>query len=62
VTVNQRDPALAGRWNRLGTYTFTQGVNGQVTVSSQNGQANADAVRFIKQEAVTVGPATFTDE
>jgi hypothetical protein len=49
VIVNQHDQALAGKWHRLGTYTLTAGTNGQVTVSSENGQASADAVRFVKK-------------
>jgi hypothetical protein len=48
VEVNQRDLALAGQWNLLGTYNFTAGINGTVTISGANGQASADAVRFVQ--------------
>jgi hypothetical protein len=47
VVVNQRNSALAGKWNLLGTFTFGAG-GGFVEVSSENGQANADAVRLVK--------------
>ena len=45
VIVDQHDVALGGRWNLLGTYTFEAG-SGYVEVSSENGQASADAVRL----------------
>jgi len=48
VTVNQHDSSLAGQWNLLGSYTFGAGTGGYVEVSSENGQACADAVRFVK--------------
>jgi hypothetical protein len=48
VTVNQRDVALGGRWNLLGTFAFDAGSAGSVTVLGQNGNACADAVRFVK--------------
>jgi hypothetical protein len=47
VVVNQRDPALGGRWNWLGRFNFADGTIPRVIVSSANGQANADAVRFV---------------
>jgi hypothetical protein len=47
VIVNQHDQALASQWNVLGTYDLTAGVNGTVTVSGENGEANADAVRYL---------------
>ncbi len=47
VTVNQRDVTLRGRWNLLGTFRFAAGSTGSVTVSGQNGNACADAVRFV---------------
>ena len=49
VTVNQNDAALGGRWNLLGTFPFAAGSGGSVTVSGENGNACADAVRFVKQ-------------
>jgi hypothetical protein len=47
VTVDQHNPALAGRWVLLGEYDFAAG-SGYVEVSSENGQASADAVRLTK--------------
>jgi hypothetical protein len=49
VTVNQREPQLNGQWHLLGTFRFAAGSSGYVEVSGANGQANADAVRFVKQ-------------
>jgi len=46
VYVNQRDIALGGQWVLLGTYHFTAGNSDYIEVSSENGQASADAVRF----------------
>ena len=46
VLVDQRDPSLAARWVLLGTYDFGAGP-ALVTVSSENGQANADAIRLV---------------
>jgi YVTN family beta-propeller protein len=50
VTVNQQDPVLGGQWVLLGTYNFTAGVNGDVSVSGENGNTSADAVRFVPAE------------
>jgi hypothetical protein len=47
VVVDQRDSSLGGQWNLLGTYSFTAGGGGYVEVSSENGQASADAVRLV---------------
>ena len=47
VTVNQHDPAIGGKWVSLGEYDFSAGA-GYVEVSSENGQASADAVRLLK--------------
>jgi len=46
VVVDQNNASLAGKWNLLGTYAFAAGQTGYVTVSAENGQACADAVRF----------------
>jgi subtilisin family serine protease len=51
VQVNQRDPANGGRWVLLGSYTFYAGESHYVEVSSVNGQASADAVRLVNQQA-----------
>ena len=48
--VDQGDPNLGGQWNLLGTvsgWSRMGGPNINVTVSSENGQASADAVRFV---------------
>ena len=43
VIVDQSDPALAGVWQPLGTYLLDNSI--YIEISSENGQANADAVR-----------------
>ena len=45
VTFNQHDANLAGKWISLGVFTF--GAAATVEVSGENGQACADAVRFV---------------
>ena len=47
VTVNQHDQLLSSQWILLGEYDFTAG-QGYIEVSSENGQASADAVRLVK--------------
>ncbi len=47
IEVNQNDVSLAGQWNFLGTYRFTAGGDHYVEISSENGQASADAVRLV---------------
>jgi hypothetical protein len=47
VVVNQLDAALGSQWNLLGTFNLTAGANGTVTVSCENGEANADALRYV---------------
>ena len=47
--VNQQDAALGGQWNLIGTVTLNAGSAHYVEVSSENGQASADAVRFVLQ-------------
>ena len=46
VTVDQHNSSLAGQWHLLGTFSFAAGSGAYVEVSSDNGQASADAVRF----------------
>ncbi|WP_405234373.1 golvesin C-terminal-like domain-containing protein [Lentisalinibacter salinarum] len=48
VVVDQNDQSLGGQWILIGTYTFTAGANGAVSVSSENGQASADAVKLVR--------------
>jgi hypothetical protein len=45
-TFNQRTGG--GRWQLHGRYTFNGGAAGSVSVSDANGQAAADAVRFVR--------------
>jgi hypothetical protein len=47
VLVNQQHNQ--GRWNSLGTYTFNQGMNGNVIISAQGADGNviADAIKFV---------------
>ncbi len=61
VLVNQHDAALTSQWNLLGVYNLTAGVNGTVTVSSENGQASADAVRYVlvTENQIGLGSATL---
>lgn len=47
VIVNQSDPALGGRWNLLGSFHLTPGQNGNVTMTTEGGQANADAIKWV---------------
>lgn len=47
IEVNQHDINLASQWSLLGTYQFTAGASQYVELSSENGQASADAVRFV---------------
>jgi len=56
VPVDQK--VNGGRWNLLGTFEFTPGTNGDVTLSSENGQASADAIRWVLGGA---GPPDETD-
>jgi hypothetical protein len=46
TTVNQKDRATAGDWFPIGRFAFDAGPN-RITVSGKNGQASADAVRFV---------------
>ena len=39
--------AVGGGWILHGTYSFNAGINGYVEVGDANGQAGADAVRFV---------------
>ncbi len=49
VIVDQRAPSQAGQWRVLGSFDFAAGSAGYVEVSSENGQASADAVRFVAE-------------
>lgn len=60
VTVNQQDSLLGGKWNKLGTYTFNE-TGAYVEVSGANGQACADAVRFVKVDAPPPPPDVIID-
>ena len=47
--VDQSNATLAGKWHPIGTVTLNAGTDHYVEVSSENGQASADAVRFVLQ-------------
>jgi hypothetical protein len=47
TTTNFNERINGGKWNTHGTYTFPSGAQGTVQVTDQNGQASADAVRFV---------------
>ena len=55
-TFNQR--VNGGQWIRLGTFSFNAGVSGYVEVSDVNGQAAADAVRWVPAVADATAPDT----
>ena len=48
TTKNFNEKINGGKWNTHGTYTFPSGAQGTVQVTDQNGQAAADAVRFVR--------------
>ncbi|NOY46218.1 MAG: S8 family serine peptidase [Deltaproteobacteria bacterium] len=50
------------RWNYLGTWTFPAGMIGYVEVSGENGQASADAVRFVAVEGPGNNPPEPQDD
>ena len=50
VNVDHHDPDLGGQWNLLGRFTFSEGTIPEISVSSENGQASADAVKFVEVE------------
>jgi aldose sugar dehydrogenase len=47
-TLNFNERINGGKWNTHGTYTFAAGAQATVQVSDKNGQAAADAVRFVR--------------
>ena len=55
VIVDQSDPALASAWQSLGIYLLDSST--YIEVSSENGQANADAVRLVP---VADAPVRYT--
>jgi hypothetical protein len=62
VVVNQLDPTLGGKWVLLGSYTFSTGSSHYVEISSENGQASADAVRLVAGEPPDNFPPTIIIE
>jgi len=54
VRANQRLASLGGQWVLLGRFSLDGRV--AVTVSSENGEASADAVRFVRAEAQVSKP------
>lgn len=53
VIVNQRDRGTAAQWVSLGVHDFAAGTTGYVEVSSENGQASADAIKLVQQGTST---------
>jgi hypothetical protein len=49
ATIPANQQLSGGRWVLLGTYTLNAGAGAKVIVSAENGQACADAVRFVKR-------------
>lgn len=61
IHVNQRAPSLAHRWNAIGDFIFLAGPGGLIEISGENGEACADAVRFVlKSPAIARQPASLT--
>ena len=58
VPVNQRDPALAGSWQLLGSFTFDPAFNSEIRIDTSGGQANADAVRLVPVGAAALAIQT----
>jgi len=62
VNVDQGNSNLGGQWNKLGEFVFYDSGGGDlivsVSVSGENGQASADAVRFVRKESIRPWPAT----
>lgn len=54
VRANQRLPSLGGQWILLGRFSLDTSV--AITVSSENGQASADAVRIVRAEEQVFEP------
>ncbi|WDE12157.1 putative Ig domain-containing protein [Thalassomonas haliotis] len=47
ITTAQNNSALAGQWYLLGEFDFSPGGDNYIQVSSENGQACADAVKLV---------------
>jgi hypothetical protein len=60
VTVNQREAGSGAKWRLLGTYAFQAGSEGYVELSGQQGEACADAVRFVFKSAPQEGEPAKT--
>ena len=48
ILVNQRKSDTAGKWVFLGEFSFNEGTETSISVSTENGQAGADAVRLVR--------------
>jgi len=55
IIVDMKDQTLGGRWNILGRFSFSEGVLPEISVTGENGQASADAVRMVLRDVP--GPA-----
>ena len=60
TTKNFNERINGGKWNTHGTYTFASGAQGTVQVTDQNGQAVADAVRFVLAASDVTAPANVS--
>jgi len=60
VVVNQRNSALAGQWISLGKYELAASGS-YVEVSSENGQASADAIKLVPAESGAEGSEVVVD-
>ena len=61
TTKNFNEQINGGKWNTHGTYTFPSGAQGTVQVTDQNGQAAADAVRFVLSAPDVTPPANVSN-
>ena len=61
--MNQHDLSLGGQWNLIGTVPMDASSSHYVEVSSENGQASADAVRlvFVGDEPLSIVEDTLPD-
>ena len=59
--MNFNERLNGGKWNTHGTYTFGAGAQATLQVSDQNGQAAADAVRFVLAAGDTTPPANVSN-
>ena len=61
VNVNQHNQSLGGKWVLLGTFEFNANGTEYIEVSSENGQASADAVLLIPEEEIIIPTEIIID-